>query len=161
MSDWGICPNCGKEQWLGPSAAIRKLEAEINKAGPADSVGQTAYQPRNASGQFQSQKVDPGGYWLCPACGSKESFEGTTIIKEGSVSVIREIGDTGAFTGLSASRNQEVTVRKCKNCKELLGAKDYVKTPAELARESSGGGGCMILILTITLSAIWMGLLHN
>ena len=88
MSDWGICPNCGKEQWLGPSAAIRKLEAEINKAGPADSVGQTAYQPRNASGQFQSQKVDPGGYWLCPACGSKESFEGTTIIKEGSVSVI-------------------------------------------------------------------------
>lgn len=75
------------------------------------------------------------GRYKCPKCGSNESFLGTAIVTSGSLGMVREIGDSGVFSGASLQRHSQITVRKCKVCGEMLGQQNYVKSPSELATE--------------------------
>lgn len=107
------------------------------------------------------------GYWRCPACGSDESFEGTTLTTSpgGNVSVVREIEGVPVILGQSINgMPREVTVRKCRQCKEILGAKDYVKSIAELRADStkSTGAGCAFVIgFIVILSGVLVALACN
>jgi len=71
------------------------------------------------------------GTYKCPKCGSADSYEGTTLVNAGGIGVAREIGDSGAYVGVSGSSTRERTVRKCRSCGEILGKKDYVPTASE------------------------------
>ena len=113
------------------------------------------------------------GYWLCPACGCDESFEGTIHTKKAgsSVGFVREVEGVPILMGKSHDGGvQEVTVRKCKNCKEVLGAKDYIKPRAEVEAEKKrtsrlslppsktgqGGTGCLF-VLTCIIAFLTVG----
>lgn len=76
------------------------------------------------------------GIYKCPKCGSADSYEGTTLVNAGGIGVAREIGDSGAYVGASSSSTHERTVRKCRNCGEMLGKKDYVPTASERDKTS-------------------------
>jgi len=120
----------------------------------------TSTSPRLPGGTVNREK----GYWRCPACGSDESFEGTAVApgSSGNVSVVREVEGIPVILGQSTSgKPREVTVRKCKQCKEILGAKDYVKSIAELRADSkkSTGAGCVFVIgLMVILSGVLVAL---
>jgi len=77
--------------------------------------------------------------WKCPKCGSKATYVGTELQQKvsgsgggPSVGIIgNELGDSGItpMMGISSkinvrSETVEVSVRKCKKCDTLIGAKD-------------------------------------
>ena len=76
------------------------------------------------------------GYYKCPRCGSEDSYSGTehvlqedagkhfTMINEVGVAMTRKVG--------GGSRQKEITVRKCRDCGEILGQKDYYLTEEEI-----------------------------
>lgn len=86
----------------------------------------------------------------------------------GSVGFLREIEGVPVVMGKSIDGGtKETTVRKCKNCKEILGTKDYIKSVAELEAEkkqnshkaaTKGGAGCLG-VLTCTGLVILGGVL--
>lgn len=103
----------------------------------------------------------PGKY-QCPKCGSTDSYDGTSLVSAGSVGVAREIGDSGTFVGVSGASTREQTVRKCRNCGEILGRKDYIPTSAEKeeTQKSDDIKGCLMLASLIGFS-LFLGYLDG
>lgn len=99
------------------------------------------------------------GIYKCPKCGSADSYEGTTLVNAGGIGVAREIGDSGAYVGASSSSTRELTVRKCRNCGEILGKKDYVPTTSEReeARKSAHSSE-IVAVLVILVCAVLGGI---
>ena len=95
------------------------------------------------------------GTYKCPKCDSADSYEGTTLVNAGGTGMAREIGDSGAFVGASSSSTRELTVRKCRNCGEILGKKDYVPTASEReeARKSAHFSD-IVSVLAILVCAV-------
>ena len=86
-------------------------------------------------------------YYVCPKCGSKDSYEATEIVSEyqkgGSTTITGPENDMGFQPSFTAHQDgetthRELTVRKCRQCDCLLGSKDLRHTEEEirLLRES-------------------------
>ena len=80
-------------------------------------------------------------YYLCPKCGSKDSYEATEIVSEhhkGSSTTItgpeNDLGFQPSFTSHQdgETTHRELTVSKCRQCDCLLGSKDLRLTEGEL-----------------------------
>ena len=77
------------------------------------------------------------GYYLCPRCGSKDSYEGTEHVlheKQG-----RQVTTVDNGHGMAMSRVEgggterlELRVIKCRDCGETLGDKDFRLTEEEI-----------------------------
>ena len=80
------------------------------------------------------------GYYECPRCGSKDSYQGTehvlhekrgnqiTMVNEAGMAMTRETGD--------GTEQVELMVVKCRNCGESLGQK---RLPSDGGRDCCGG----------------------
>lgn len=97
------------------------------------------------------------GTYKCPKCGSADSYEGTTLVSAGGIGMAREIGDTGAYVGASSSSTRERTVRKCRNCGEILGKKDYVPTASEREEARKSAHSSDIVAVLVILSCAVLG----
>lgn len=86
-------------------------------------------------------------FYVCPKCGSKDSYEATEIVSEhrkGSSTTItgpeNDLGFQPSFTSHQddETTHRELTVSKCRQCDCLLGSKDLRHTEEEirLLRES-------------------------
>tara|TARA_Y100001934_G_scaffold203472_1_gene239876 strand:- start:397 stop:783 length:387 start_codon:yes stop_codon:yes gene_type:complete len=80
-------------------------------------------------------------YYVCPKCGSKDSYEATEIVSEhhkGSSTTItgpeNDLGFQPSFTSHQdgETTHRELTVSKCRQCDCLLGSKDLRLTEGEL-----------------------------
>ena len=80
-------------------------------------------------------------YYVCPKCGSKDSYSGTEIVSEHKhksghmiAGSENELGMTPVMRvgGSSRTEHKELTVRKCRQCDCLLGSKDLRLTEGEL-----------------------------
>ena len=80
-------------------------------------------------------------YYLCPKCGSKDSYEATEIVSEhrkGRSTTItgpeNDLGFQPSFTSHQdgETTHRELTVSKCRQCDCLLGSKDLRLTEGEL-----------------------------
>ena len=75
------------------------------------------------------------GWYKCPRCGGTDSFQGTELVthteKSSAATVHTEYGSFTQNTG-GQSHPDEVVVFKCRECGELLSAKDYQYTQEEL-----------------------------
>ena len=80
-------------------------------------------------------------YYLCPKCGSKDSYEATEIVSEHkkgrSTTIIGPENDLGfqpSFTSHQdgETTHRELTVSKCRQCDCLLGSKDLRHTEEEI-----------------------------
>ncbi len=80
-------------------------------------------------------------YYLCPKCGSKDSYSGTEIVSEhkhksGHMIAGPEngLGMTPVMRvgGSSRTEHKQLTVQKCRDCDILLGDKDLRYTDDEL-----------------------------
>ena len=81
------------------------------------------------------------GYFVCPKCNSRDSFDGTaavSVTKQGP-KIIGEFGDSGVYgaAGHSSTEVKTATVRKCRDCGEILSEKDYRLTPKEIEKQSA------------------------
>lgn len=97
------------------------------------------------------------GTYKCPKCGSADSYEGTTLVNAGGIGVVREIGDSGAYVGASSSSTRERTVRKCRNCGEILGKKDYVPTTSEREEAQKSAHASEIVFVLVILGCAVLG----
>ena len=79
-------------------------------------------------------------YYICPKCGSKDSYSGTEIVSEhkhksGHMIAGQEnsLGMTPVMRvgGSSHTEHKQLTVEKCKRCDILLGEKDLHYTKEE------------------------------
>ena len=79
-------------------------------------------------------------YYLCPKCGSKDSYSGTAIVSEhkhksGHMIAGPEngLGMTPVMRvgGSSRTEHKQLTVQKCRDCDTLLGDKDLHYTKDE------------------------------
>ena len=80
-------------------------------------------------------------YYVCPKCGSKDSYEATEIVSEhhkGSSTTItgpeNDLGFQPSFTSHQdgETTHRELTVSKCRQCDCLLGSKDLRHTEEEI-----------------------------
>jgi len=76
------------------------------------------------------------GYYLCPRCGSKDSYEGTEHVlheKQGrQVTVDNGHGMAMSRVEGGGTERLELTVIKCRDCGETLGDKDFRLTEEEI-----------------------------
>ena len=76
------------------------------------------------------------GYYLCPRCGSKDSYEGTDHVlheKQGrQVTVDNGHGMAMSRVEGGGTERLELTVIKCRDCGETLGDKDFRLTEEEI-----------------------------
>ena len=79
-------------------------------------------------------------YYVCPKCGSKDSYSGTEIVSEHKhksghmiAGPENHLGMTPVMRvgGSSRTEHKELTVRKCRSCDTLLGDKDLHYTKDE------------------------------
>jgi hypothetical protein len=100
------------------------------------------------------------GYYVCPRCGSNESYLGNALVNKNGASLTREIGDSGVYATGSISETETVQVRKCKKCSELLGPSNYVKSQAEITQDSEKHSRkikvAAALILATLVLALWI-----
>jgi len=76
------------------------------------------------------------GYYLCPRCGSRDSYEGTEHVlheKQGrQVTVDNGHGMAMSRVEGGGTERLELTVIKCRDCGETLGDKDFRLTEEEI-----------------------------
>jgi hypothetical protein len=76
------------------------------------------------------------GYYLCPRCGSKDSYEGTEHVlheKQGrQVTVDNGHGMAMSRVEGGGTERLELTLIKCRDCGETLGEKDFRLTEEEI-----------------------------
>ena len=80
-------------------------------------------------------------YYLCPKCGSKDSYSGTEIVSEHKHKSGHMIAGPENGLGLTPvmrvggsrrTEHNQLTVQKCRDCDILLGDKDLRNTDDEL-----------------------------
>lgn len=101
------------------------------------------------------------GYYVCPRCGSNETYLGNALINKKGTSLTREMGDSGLYvTGTVGGGTETVQVRKCKKCSELLGPSNYVKSQEEITQDSEKHSRkikvAAALILATLVLALWI-----
>ena len=73
------------------------------------------------------------GHYLCPRCGSTDSFVGNVLLERRGVTFTREIGDSGVYgSASSGGGSQVIKAVKCRTCSEILSDTNYV--PSEVER---------------------------
>ena len=77
------------------------------------------------------------GHYLCPRCGSADSYLGNTLVSRKGTSLTAELGNSGIFATSSTGGTEAIQVIKCRNCSEILTAANYIKSEAELKDEAS------------------------
>ena len=75
------------------------------------------------------------GHYLCPRCGSTDSFLGTILVNRTGVAFTQEVGDSGVYTTSSTGGMSPIKVVKCTKCSELLTQDNYVKSRSEIERD--------------------------
>jgi len=79
------------------------------------------------------------GYYLCPRCGSKDSFVGNELVSGseslGSVGMVNSEGAYVQRNQGSRLRHKQVEVVKCRDCGEILGDQNWRYTPEEIAQQ--------------------------
>ena len=79
------------------------------------------------------------GYYLCPRCGSKDSFIGNELVSGseslGSVGMVNSEGGYVQRNQGSRLRHKQVEVVKCRDCGEILGDQNWRYTPEEIAQQ--------------------------
>jgi len=105
------------------------------------------------------------GYYVCPRCGSNESYLGNALVNKNGASLTREIGDSGVYATGSINETKTVQVRKCKKCSELLGPSNYVKSQKQIdqdsARKSYKIKVAVAFILAIVVLNLWASFYHQ
>ena len=76
------------------------------------------------------------GHYVCPRCGSNESYLGNALINKTGTSLTQEIGDSGVYaTGSIGGGIKTVQVLKCKSCSELLSENNFMRSLDEVIAE--------------------------
>lgn len=60
------------------------------------------------------------GEWVCPRCGSNDTYQGTVKQYAQGPTFVREVGDSGMYMGATAGRHVLVSQTRCRNCGEDL-----------------------------------------
>lgn len=77
------------------------------------------------------------GHYLCPRCGSTDSYLGNVLVNRKGTSLTTELGNSGVYATSSTGGTETVQVIKCRNCSEILTAANYVKSEDELKKEAA------------------------